>query len=312
MGWTVSTYAGTKMGGQPSNARTAMFELMRGVNERQGAVNITKTQFYKTDGTLGSDLASSDIAEIEAFPPSQRAFLNLKKIRDAIIAMSNSGKFTTTTGGSTQWTKATLETAIGTDLDADPIRTQEARFWQAMQDALDLLKFGRLAFSGTLSGTSMKREGTGATKGIAWAAAVSDTPTPSSTVNEAYWENFGGLASIYDNVFTVVDLTNYSGTIIGGEYRIQVGNGSDIDIDWTAGDITGSLAQNASGGGSIYNVVHSWTNTYSTGAPLSIPISIDTAVPASNPFITLSSNVFVRIVSPVFYTDLATILTDQA
>jgi hypothetical protein len=71
----------------------------------------------------------------------------LKRVRGAIIAMlagaSFDPVFTTTSLGNTALTKAAVETAIGTDLDANPIRPQEARYWQAMQDALDLMIYAR-------------------------------------------------------------------------------------------------------------------------------------------------------------------------
>jgi len=52
------------MGGSPSAARTAMFELCRAVNEREGAAAQTKTEFYKADGSEAADLTSADLALI--------------------------------------------------------------------------------------------------------------------------------------------------------------------------------------------------------------------------------------------------------
>lgn len=141
--WTVPTFSGTAMGGSPSAARVAMFELCRAVNERQTALDITKSQFYKADGTLGSDLTVDDFIDMHSSGPDTYAKRNLKTIRDAIISMVDNGYFSVSSGSPTELTKTALESAIGTDIDANPIRPQEARYWQAMKDALDILIHAR-------------------------------------------------------------------------------------------------------------------------------------------------------------------------
>lgn len=301
------------MGGSPSNARSAMFELCRAVNERQGALNITKTLFRHADGTLASDVTMSELELMFATGPN--VFENLTKVRDAIISMVNAGRFTTTSAGVTEWTKAALETAIGTDLDADPIRPQEARYWQAMQDALDLLIYGKSEFFSpvsTWSGASQIRTGTSSiSRDAAWAAAVADSPA-SDNVDEAQWQGGGGSGSfgaqIRDNAYERWDLTNYGGDITAGEFRVNVGNFSDIDIDWEAGLASGTVLALAGNVGAD----HYWIGSYSTGGNLDIPIAIATAIPGTCPFVTFSSTVTVRVAATTFYMDLAGILTDQA
>lgn len=316
MSWSVPTYSGTYMGGSPNNVRTAMFELCRGVNERQAALSITKTQFRKATGTLATDITMSDL--LGMFATGSNAKENLTRIRDAIISMANSGKFTTTSGGTTVWTKAAMESALGTDLDADPLRLQEARYWQAMQDALDLLIYGKIDITGpsTYTGASSRRTATSfVSKGAAWSAALVATPS-SNTLAFAQWSNGPAsspfTATIYASANAQYDLSNYAGDIVAGEHLVQVINGSDIDIDWAVGTTSGTLAQNAAGGGTTHNAWEYWTYGYSTGGVLYIPVQITTAEPALTPFVTLSSSITVTSIRTIFYIDLASALADQA
>lgn len=308
--WTTPSYYGTYMGGNPSNSRISMFELTRAVNERQAAVGITKTQFRKADGTLASDLALSDLYQIYGRGPN--GLENLTRIRDAIIAMSTSGKFTTTSGGITPVTKSYIETTLGEDIDADPLRVTESRYWQAMQDSLDLLIYGKITSVPAISwtGASNKKEATSMTSpNAAWLATIADTPT-SSNVTEAYWASGPGgppyAATMYVDAKERFDLSSYAGDIVAGVYSVVVLNNSDIDIDWEAGSVTGTLPALSS----PYSADHYWTGSFSTGGNLDIPVEIVT-LPSFNPFMTYSSTAAVRINQAIFYTDLASVLSDQ-
>jgi len=188
MAWTIPTYAGTYMGGSPSNARTAMFELMRGVNERQGALGLTKTEFFKSDGSESADLSISDLINIRTTGVDSYSFLNLKRIRDAIIDLVNGGYFTETSGQSAILTKASLETAISGDLDPDPIRPQEARFWQVMQDALDRLiyAYGTFQFLPSTDTKNGTQSNTESTLAAAWTGRADNTLTASLFKNKCF------------------------------------------------------------------------------------------------------------------------------
>ena len=316
MAWTVGTYESAYMGGTPSNVRSAMFELCRAVNQRQAAFGITKTQFRDATGALASDIIIDDFERM--FATGDNVFENLTKIRDAIITMLAGSNFTTTSAGTTVLTKAAVETAIGTDIDADPLLPNEARYWQAMQDALDLMIYGRISIASTSSwtGASSVRTGFSAvSKQAAWTAAIADTPA-ASTNSEASWTNVGTPgnynASIYDTAYERFALSSYGGSIVAGSFVVNILNGSDVNFDWLTGTVTGTLAQNVGGGGSTDTSSYYWTEPYSTGGNLDIPVAITTSVPSTNPFITFSSSNSVRIGSAIFYTDLASILTDQA
>lgn len=139
MGWTVNTYSGTHAAGDPSNWRTAMFELCRAVNQRESYAGLTKTTFYNAVGGLAADRVIGDFEDMRWTVASGYPFLNLTRIQAAILALIATGYFVTIDGGETAYTKSSVEAAVGTDLDSNPIRPQEARFWQAQKDALDLL-----------------------------------------------------------------------------------------------------------------------------------------------------------------------------
>lgn len=172
------------MGGSPSNARIALFELMRGVNERQAAIGITKTQFYKTDGTQAADLSMADILNIRASGVESNVEKNLKLVQSAIKALIATGYFVTASGGDTAYTESAIEAAIGTNLDTTPLRMQEARFWQAQKDALDLLIYCRRGYGFTYSSATVDQRGaSGSLDGWptsaddAWSLALAKPPT---------------------------------------------------------------------------------------------------------------------------------------
>lgn len=308
MPWTIPTYAGTYMGGSPSNARVALFELMRAVNQRQGLNGFTKTQFFRTDGTESADLSMSDILNIRHTGTESNVEKNLKRIRDAVIAMANSGRFTTVSGGTTVWTKSSLELAIDSDLDAAPIRPQEARFWQAMKDALDRLKYGKIAFTQASPAFSAnRRTGAGATKDDAWAAAIADTPSAISTASIARWQNFSLIAEIDDDVSISLDMTGFGGEIVAGDMTLNCNNGSDLDIAWTIDLVSDILA----GLGGEDNSYHYWSASIPMPPVYAIPVSIDTTLPTANPFVTFSSNVQIGFDLFNLYTDLSSELDDQ-
>lgn len=130
------------MFGEPSNARLALFELMRAVNERQAAVGSSKTAFRKADGTTGADLTMSDIAGISAvggFTGTNYAYQNLLAVQ--LWITQNARRFTTTDSSETIWGVSGLSTAVGYDLNTFPKRIASAAHWQAIQDALDLLVY---------------------------------------------------------------------------------------------------------------------------------------------------------------------------
>ncbi len=213
MGWTVTTYAGTRAIGSPSSYRTCMFELIRGIRERE-AVNGTipghsiKT-FYKATGTPVSGTIS--MADLNMLTLA-RAEYNLKNIRDSILSFIASGVFYTDDTFATQWTKALMETDIGTDLDADPAKPNEARYWQAMQDSLDRLIYQRVAVSPSNKDSLNKFDAATGTPQDVWDSMLADSPSAGAASGVSYSMTYG----------------------TGNSGNAGVGYGSTFDIDSTA------------------------------------------------------------------------------
>lgn len=149
MAWTYPAWQDVYAFGVPSALRVGMFEFCRAINERELAMNMTKTTFYRTDGTLGSDLAFDDFYAMQITGNGSYFTLNCQRINAAVEALVNTGWFTEESGRSPLWTLASLEEDIGEELTGFPGPTSPrenymvAAWWQAHQDALDRLRFGK-------------------------------------------------------------------------------------------------------------------------------------------------------------------------
>lgn len=254
MGWTVPTYFNTYMGGDPSNARLALFELMRAVNERETYLRLPNTEFVRSDETEGANLALEEIAWIPAATkdnsPGQQ---NLKRIRDAILDMvptvdGGGNGFILPDAHGTGITRAWLESEIGFDLSEEIVHPQSAAYWQAIQDAMDLLTHIRLSRGDIRGGGSATREtyyATNANAQAAWDAMLADTPSVASWPSfyptaplEVYKTHYFGYAITANRAYTnLVMTTPTSGAyddvasvyVDAGAVYVSGGPGSGID-----------------------------------------------------------------------------------
>jgi hypothetical protein len=315
MPWTISTYADLIAAGSPSNWRVALFELMRGVNERQAAIGITKTQFYKTDGTQAADLSMADILNIRASGVESNAEKNLKRVRGAIISMLNAGYFTEVSGSAVAWTKANMEIEIGADLDADPLRPQEARYWQAMQDALDRMIYScrevepddhiGYDFSPTWS------FGSYAAIQDAWDARA-DYHNSVHLSATCYWQiqevstNYRSRI-IAGRTFDFL-VPNYLGMPVGCAYQLTHQNDSSIIITYSVGSFDGTMSATEVG------VLGSWKESPAADLALNsttpVSIAITTPEPATVPF-SSDGLMSISFVKSRIYIDLESVLSDQ-
>lgn len=164
MAWSIPTYDGVAAHGRPSNLRVAMFELIRGIDERvqaysgepsaygwwtaasssasQLAPTFDDLEFLKCTGNKSGGTAAN----------ANKAYRNMELIRDRIRSQLTLGRFFTASGGDTAYTIASMETAIGRGLDL-PVSVTEASWWQAMQDALDRMIYCRKPITQTGNGT---------------------------------------------------------------------------------------------------------------------------------------------------------------
>lgn len=148
MEWSTTTYAGKYALGSPSRYRTSMFELCRGVNERELAIGLTSssfprplTKFAVTTGSNKSNVTMDDLYLLPCCGVGNKAAFNLNTIRNGIVSLAS--MFTESSTSFTLWTTETLSDAVGFDLSQPAERVNQAAFWQACQDALDLLIYAR-------------------------------------------------------------------------------------------------------------------------------------------------------------------------
>lgn len=265
MAWTISTYAGTRATGQPSNWRTAMFELCRAVNEREAAIAETKTTWYKADGTTTADITMADLANIQFTGANNYAIQNLQDIQSAIVSLIGTGLFTTARGGDTVYNLAAVEAAIDTDLQTDPIRANEARFWQAQQDALDLLIYYKLTIPEGGGPCSTTHSNLASTYGSFQAAWDDMSSQPPSNYPLSFY--IGG--SSVSNQYGLVWVTR------AGEYGIQTGacSSGTLYYDTTGYDGVVVSSEGQIVTGATYTTGPAWTPTFGPQTLAATPIS---------------------------------------
>lgn len=320
------------MGGSPSNARVALFELMRAVNEREAAVGMAETEFFKADGTEAANVAVTDLVGIYVAGNSSLAYQNLVRIQDAIVALIESGNFTALGDADSVYTVASMETAIDTSIQDPPLRPQEARFWQAQKDALDLLIYRKVAvttFDTGVDGYTTGTYGIGATPAVAWGNRGDNTyPDPSQPLGaQVLWSvtDTGPLASPWAGI--VRDYTESSPYLTDGYAGVL----AESFYGWLAvysnpplGDVItdpGTLQatcntteisfSSASPGAVRYTLAEAGDITIS--ADTQVIMSLDSTPPGTSPFDTGDGGfISININNLRLHLDLSTLLTDQA
>lgn len=190
MAWTYPIWQDVYAFGPDCALRTGMFELIRAVQERQVAIGISKSTFFAADGFAYQEITYESLYGMQIGGLNSHFKLNLIAIQTAIVSMLNSGVFTQSAGLSDGLTKAIVETAIGTDLDSDPVSHNDTRFWQAQVDALNLMLYATRSFAidwsggGGASRSSLELRGGSLTSvSDAWSDMLSDTPGPGGNLN---------------------------------------------------------------------------------------------------------------------------------
>lgn len=315
MGWTVDTYAGTLATGTPAAWRTALFEICRAVNERQSAVGIGKTTFYKEDGTLASDISSADLIGVWVSGTNTYLYQNLVKVQSAIANMVNSEIFTVTSGKSTAYTKASLESASGADLTEPPTSAQNAEFWQGLRDALNLLIYAKKNFpaSGIDYSYKVARTSAYATVQDCWDAMVADGASTETSAFEgcrySYSEStlstcHAKRAANYEcPIYTidgVISEAYYKYTVIEVPSATLTGS-MEMTVGITALNSPSVSGEILSSGGIAMDSDNSFTQDYAIPETIPLDITEDTV-----------NRYGVEINSIDVYFDIASVLTDQA
>jgi len=333
MAWTVPTYQNTDAVGEPSNVRTCMFELIRAIRERRTVKGGTHASFYKADGTLSNAAMTMD--HLYKIPVSL-VNENLVRIQDAIVdlleirstSVADEWGFFEDDTFTDVWTLANLETAIGTSLQDSPLRTLEARFWQAQQDALDRLIYIKIV-TPDLGNASGFEEKSGISFGVslqdAWDNMLSDTPASSAeslTVGAVQGITSGThSARTVDGGTYSLDTTGMVGTLVRASYPLRW---TGTNFSYYTGDFAchvGSTAITFPGSASSpFDEVDADLADIDYGTSTSIAASFD-SIPATVPFSipipssgTTSSSVtlFVAGIIVALYIDISSSLTDEA
>jgi hypothetical protein len=329
MAWTITTYAGAPAHGVPSNLRIAMFEIIRGINERADALgNPFNYTWWVTAASPNHLKASPTFDDLELLPcvgslgsgteGINRAYKNMALIIDRIKGQLNTARYRTTSGGSTVLTVAAVEASIGQAL-VYPIRVNDAAWWQGVKDALDLMIYASTNFQPQAT-ENLRASATGSSSSNAW----DNLPSPSvytefpaalvrwstGLVSGSTW--FAEERKTSEGFFHIAGISSSYTIIKGGfvsgiySYSYQGTNytGGTIDVDLMDNTIT--FGNTATTNGSVA------TGTLTLGATLEYTAEILTTRPSSMPFDGLVNVIALNITGMTIAHNLAPVLTDQA
>lgn len=265
MAWAIDTYTGLKAFGASGPLRVGMFEICRAINERQDCLALTKSTFYKADGSLAADIDVTDLLGMRTAGVNNYFGLNCDRIMTAIKVLIP--YFTAASGISSVWTLATLEAAVGLGEFLDrPEKIQQALFFQQCQGALDLLiharRTGNVAFHASWttfdlyeSGDDIGDIGSDVDRQVVWADAAGDTPTTAAydgtsgvgfEISHGGSGGFGGAFNYYYGAKIQNNFDSALVSTIGMEGAVQ---GIEYTVRWATpyvpftggGSITGSI-----------------------------------------------------------------------
>lgn len=296
-----------------------MFELCRAVNEREAAIGLAKTTWRTNTGLFTADITMD---QLELLNFRAGASTNLTKIQAAVVALIATGLFTETSGGTDVWTLATVEAEIGTDLSSVQIKPTEARFWQAQQDALDLLIYVMADGVIVPFTTDCRNKGgsSESTAQLAWDARGSTGDIASSYVGAAWHASSGtGLFGPWWNVRTygpaTIDYTfpDIDGTVVASAYRVTELSQGYIDSPYVIGSLSHTIPP-ATASQTLWRA--SSLIDFAAGSTATITIAL-TPEPAIMPFNSYPpppafSNITVLLEGVAIFVDLSSVLEDQA
>jgi len=282
---------------------------------------------------------------------------NLIRIQTAIVGLIETYKFMQDRGKPAGgyfedqvWTLATVEAAIGTNLQTDPIKINEARFWQAQQDALDLLLYtkntanwdrssGACVYKGAPGYQLPWVAGYAALAPDSWASMVADSDHAGSISlpyigyrnyrptahgpGEMEWSAF--IREVSGMSVTVPD---YAGDIVSAGYLVltEYRNTTQPSLTCTYTGALSTILHN--------NIIRTYVDVGRTLGPMAmqwadieiapesaylnttkiVSMAVDSAVPAGWPFTDSTLHGDVRAYTPTnyYYMDLGSELSDQA
>ena len=307
--------------------------LCLAINEREGCLGITKTQFVKGDGSENSDLALADFTGLWVGGVRDGAITNLNRCMAAVKAMVklphpffpsfpifDYEAFSVTSGaGGGTYSMAELEAAVG--LGAFPVAADswvDLNFWKQIQGALDLMIYGRRQVAATATGISERTTAVlYAGAADAWAATYADTPAIVSgggTFGQielvVYDVGFGGYRAIFREAATItVNTMGITGTLTNSYlnvYLIRDTTPATIPASWQIGSHTeGSLigTNNIATVDVALGVLNDFPFSYNYTPTATWPVGFGVAVPYGS---------YGTVNFADLYFDISAELTDQA
>jgi hypothetical protein len=313
MGWPGADISGTIFT-DAFKGRDWLHAICLGVNERQGLLGITKTAWTKADGvTTVTDPVLADFEDMFTSGRSTMVELNLRAANSAIQAMIGSS-FTRKTSGLSYFTEDSLKSdALNFSSAASFLGVRDPVPWQTIKSNLDAMLYlgitPRFTSTGTRTGSdsNFNAQTSWANRAIGSSFETDGTPfTPA--YEEVYWQmkqtGTNWVAEIMNTLNVTAATAALRGVITDGYYN-YTGSAATIDGDdftVTAGSesFTATEARQS-------------TDDFSSGADTTFTLGITTAQPTTNPLPTTpgTHRLFGRV-SIEIYTDLSTLLTDQA
>jgi hypothetical protein len=309
MPWTVNTFSGVNTGGQPSNWRIAMFELCRAVNEREVACGGAVTQFRIT---AGSTVFAPTMEQLELLRFNQ-AKENLIAIQAAIINMLdgfglfNNIFFYEDDTFSTKWTVSSMEADIGTDLASNPVSPQDARFWQAMKDALDRMIYINRVHLYSSRWVLLRNATT-------WEDTIDDTPvgTPFEFVGyQQLTDSTPAGYVIWSDGEYFFSASSFLGVALDAKYQITWGGRGGA----TPAELLGVFEISVNGDPASYEygdpvIEEIPADLADVAMNTEFSILVDPVIPATDPF--GDSGAVTARIDVIYLIEIASILTDQA
>lgn len=300
-----------------SNGRRWLHALCRAVNEREGCLGFTKTEFVKADGTEAADITFDDLEGGWIGGTNDCAITNLNRCMAALKAMLTHRPDPVLTGpaylfntfkdgsgsSATDWTLSSLQTDIG--LGAFPDETPDwasLNFWKQMKEALDRMIYGRRAMGKTSATCTVKAE-------AAWpptTGAGSAYPTNFPLEGEITWHWDGSFGITRTAATIYFDCSTMAGTLTESYLNtVKAKSGTwAADPAYTLGGIT--IPSSEPGG-----LQQQTTSDITIGSNNSLAFDFNTTPPGS----ALSGGSWWQGMSVYYadlYIDLSPELTDQA
>lgn len=307
--------------------------LCRALNERQGVLGKTKTQFIKSGGGEGADLSLADVQALWIGGASDGAITNLHRVMAGLKALVETTigpglttrPFMTSSGSSgPAYSLTSLQTAVGLGSFPDEADSwTDLNFWQQLKESFDLLIYCRAQLGVTIDINEYVTPTPQAAFQDAWDDALAATPTLLEYDNLVgsrtgftgpflghRLSSFGSFPSITQSYQIRVpsgnaslNASHLSGSLTESYYNLRNGIHPDYPDEWTLG--SHSLTTVTDGDLSTTDLSIGVNNSIAWGATAVVPTTVPSRTGDNNDSTAV-------LAYAMLYFDIAAELTDQA